>query len=139
MECIFCKIIAGQVPCDNVYEDADVVAFLDIAPINPGHTLVVARQHYPDLVATPPDVAAALMRALQAIAPGLMAATGAPAFNVGINNGAAAGQLVPHVHFHLIPRPAGDGLASWPHQRYAPGEAAAWAQRIRGHRSAATR
>ncbi len=131
MDCIFCNIIESKVPCDKVYEDDRVVAFLDIAPISQGHTLVVAKTHYPDLTATPSAVASQMIAALQRIAPAVMTATGAPAYNVGINTGSAAGQVVRHVHFHLIPRHPDDGLRSWPHQTYAAGEAAAVAQKIR--------
>lgn len=130
MDCVFCKIIAGQIPCHQVYEDDKVAAFLDIAPITRGHTLITPKRHYPDVATTPAEVVDALMRALQKIAPAVLRATGASAFNVGINNGAAAGQVVAHTHFHLIPRSANDGLEPWPHQQYGPGEGARLAQTI---------
>lgn len=130
MDCIFCKIIAGQIPCDRVYHDEQVLAFLDIAPITRGHTLVVSKQHFPDVAAAPSAVVDAMMAAIKKIAPGVLETTGATAFNVGINNGTAAGQVVRHVHFHLIPRRADDGLRSWPHQTYGPGEGAALARQI---------
>jgi len=130
MECIFCKIIAGQVPCDKVYEDDQAVAFLDIAPITRGHTLVVSKKHFSDVAATPVAVVALMMRALQRVAPAVMQAAGATAFNVGINNGLAAGQIVLHTHFHLIPRRADDRLQPWPHGKYGPGEGAALAGKI---------
>lgn len=129
-ECIFCKIIAGAVPADRVYEDKDVLAFLDIAPIARGHTLVVPKRHSTDLASTPVETSAAMVAALQKITPAVLQATNTTAFNVGINNGSAAGQVVMHVHFHLIPRRADDGLRSWPHHTYGPGEGAALARQI---------
>ncbi|TSC77177.1 MAG: Hit-like protein involved in cell-cycle regulation [Parcubacteria group bacterium Gr01-1014_31] len=130
MDCVFCKIIAGQIPCDKVYENGAVLAFLDIAPISRGHVLVVPKLHFQDLAATPAETVSAMMDALQVIAPAVLRVTHAPAFNVGINNGAAAGQIVMHTHFHLIPRIDGDGLQSWPHQRYGPEESAGLAKDI---------
>jgi histidine triad (HIT) family protein len=130
-DCIFCKIVAGDVPCHRVYEDEATLAFLDVAPTNPGHTLLVPKAHYPDLLATPADVVAALVEALPRVARAVRAGSGADAFNVGINNGAAAGQVVFHTHLHVIPRFANDGYRSWGHKQYAPGEAEAVAERIR--------
>lgn len=130
MDCIFCKIVAGSMPANKVYEDDAVIAFLDIAPIASGHTLVVSKPHYPNLVATPAAVVQSIMRAVQKIAPALAAATGTPDFNLGVNNGPAAGQVVMHTHVHLIPRRTGDGLKSWPDGTYGPAEAAALAAKI---------
>lgn len=116
---IFTKILAGQIPCHKVYEDADVLAFLDIAPLSLGHTLVIPKEPAPTLDALSDDAAAALGRALSRVSRAVLAATGARAFNVLQNNGADAHQAVFHVHFHIIPRyvdaPApgglGDGLS----------------------------
>lgn len=130
MDCIFCKIIAREITSDVVYEDDEVVAFLDIAPINPGHTLVVPKLHVKDLLAAPVEVAAKVLTAAQRIAPVLLQVVGAPAFNCSINNGAASGQVVMHLHVHIIPRHLSDRLVSWQHGKYGSGEAAALAQRI---------
>ena len=113
MNCIFCKIIAGEIPCNKVYEDAHVVAFLDIHPNNPGHTLVVPKEHFENLLETPTHVVEALMVAVQLLAPRAMAATGASGFNLGVNTGASSGQMVMHTHAHIIPRFEGDGLVHW--------------------------
>lgn len=131
MDCIFCKIIAGSIPSDKVYEDAAVLAFLDIAPISRGHTLIIPKSHYPDLVSTPAAITNSMMLALRKIAPALGQVTGAPDFNVGINHGPAAGQIVMHTHFHLIPRRSNDGLRSWPHGTYGTGEGDQLATAIR--------
>ncbi|MDD5110907.1 MAG: HIT family protein [Patescibacteria group bacterium] len=130
MDCIFCKIIARKIPSDIVYEDDDVLAILDIAPINPGHTLVIPKRHVRDLLDVSPEAAAKVISVAQRIAPALLKVTGAPAFNCSINNGPASGQVVMHLHVHVIPRHPSDGLISWVHGKYEPGESAALAQRI---------
>ncbi len=115
-ETIFTRIIKGQIPSHRVYEDAMVFAFLDIAPLAPGHTLVVPKEPAATLDALSDESAAAIGRVLPRIARAVMAATGTRDYNVLQNNGASAHQAVPHVHFHVIPRPGpGGGLGiSWP-------------------------
>ncbi len=113
-DCIFCKIAAGQIPCAKLYEDQDVLAFLDIAPVRPGHALVVPKAHYANLWDLPPALGQSLLAAMQRVGRAVMEATGAGGLNVGMNNMAPAGQLVMHAHFHLIPRHEGDGLRLWP-------------------------
>jgi histidine triad (HIT) family protein len=111
-ECIFCQILSGEIPAHVLYEDESAVALLDAFPMVEGHALVVPRRHHRLLQDMPAEEAAALFRAVHAVAGRLQAALQAPALNVGLNNGAAAGQAVPHVHVHLIPRFEGDGGAS---------------------------
>jgi histidine triad (HIT) family protein len=114
-DCIFCKIIAGQIPCTRVYEDAACLAFMDINPIAPGHTLVVPKRHCEAIVEMSADEAAAIFSPVPALAAAVKAALKAEALNVLQNNGRAAGQAVDHLHIHLIPRWAGDGLGfRWP-------------------------
>jgi len=114
-DCIFCKIIAGQIPCTKVYEDAACLVFMDINPISPGHTLVVPKKHYEAITEMPAEEAAALYRPIPALAAAVKAALKAEALNVLQNNGRAAGQAVDHLHVHLIPRWVGDGLGfRWP-------------------------
>jgi len=114
-DCIFCKIVAGQIPCTKVYEDAACLAFMDINPISPGHTLVVPKKHYEAIGEMSADEAAALFRPIPALAAAVKGAMKAEALNVLQNNGRAAGQAVDHLHVHLIPRSAGDGLGfRWP-------------------------
>lgn len=118
-ESIFTRIIKGQIPSHRVYEDEAVFAFLDIAPLAPGHTLVVPKEPAATLDALSEESSAALGRVLPRIARAVMAATGTRDYNVLQNNGAAAHQAVPHVHFHVIPKPAaGGGLGiEWPSGR----------------------
>ena len=119
--CIFCRIAGGEVPAYRVHEDGQVVAFLDVGPVSRGHVLVVPRAHYARLEQMPAELAGAWMAVAARVARALGPALGAGqawAYNVLQNNGAEAGQLVQHVHFHLIPKPADDpgrGLQiGWP-------------------------
>lgn len=107
---IFTRIIKGEIPCHRVLENEHVIAFLDINPLAEGHTLVVPKRQAERLEQLSPAEAAEVGRVLGEVARRVLSATGAPAYNVLQNNGAAAGQEVPHVHFHIIPRSAGDGL-----------------------------
>ena len=116
--CIFCSIIAGAIPCARVYENDRVLAFLDINPIAEGHTLVVLKNHYPTLLDVPADEGEALLRALRAVAGGVLKATQAGGFNCVQNNFRCAGQVVFHAHWHIIPRYDKDGLPDWPGRPY---------------------
>ena len=103
-QCTFCHIIAGELPAEVVYEDAMVIAFLDNAPIERGHTLVVPKQHARNLFDIEHTLAAQVTKVTARIAPHLVAAVGADGLNVSQNNEPAAGQVVFHYHVHLIPR-----------------------------------
>ena len=109
-DCIFCKIVAGEVPCHKVYETDTVLAFLDILPTSRGHTLVIPKAHCADLLCTPQDVLRDVAAALPGVAKAVVEATGAEGFNVLQSNQACAGQCVFHIHFHVVPRRAGDGI-----------------------------
>jgi histidine triad (HIT) family protein len=106
---IFSRIIRGEIPCARVYEDDHVLAFLDISPLSPGHTLVIPKEAAATLDRLSDESAAAVGRVLPRIARAVLAVTGASAYNVLQNNGSAAHQAVHHVHFHIIPKPAGGG------------------------------
>lgn len=129
--CIFCKITEGVIPSRRIYSDEHCTAFLDIAPLAPGHTLVVPRQHVTNLLDCSADALAAVTRALPRLATALVAATGATGLNLLQNSGASSGQVVMHLHFHLIPRRDGDGLGyRWNAGSYAPGEAESLQDRL---------
>ncbi|RME53448.1 HIT family protein, partial [Candidatus Woesearchaeota archaeon] len=113
-DCIFCKIIAGEIPSQMVYENDKVFAFLDINPINKGHTLIVPREHHEDFLDTPDDVLQDMIVRVKKIARAIMTAVNADGFNLGVNTKPAAGQIVFHTHMHIIPRFEGDGLRHWP-------------------------
>lgn len=107
-DCVFCKIVAGRIPSIRVYEDADTLAFLDINPVTKGHTLVIPRRHYNPLSETPPEILQKVILTVRKIARAQNAGLKADAINVTQANGALAGQTVPHIHFHIIPRYATD-------------------------------
>jgi histidine triad (HIT) family protein len=131
-DCLFCKIIAGQIPCTRVFEDAAVLSFLDIGPISPGHTLLIPKKHYGSIAEMPADEVAALFRPVAALAAAVQAAVKAEGINVLQNNGPSAGQVVPHLHIHLIPRWPGDGLGfRWPARKADPAVLAQQAEKIR--------
>jgi len=104
--CIFCRIIEGSAQGYRVYEDALTLAFLDINPISDGHTLIVPKVHEERLENLPPEYTEALFRALLRLVGPIQTAMSVPATSIGVNNGREAGQLVPHVHIHVIPRDA---------------------------------
>jgi histidine triad (HIT) family protein len=107
---IFARIIRGEIPCHRVYEDADTLAFMDIMPQAEGHTLVVPKAAGEDIFATPPDSVAAAIRTAQRVARAVMKVFAPPGIMIAQLNGAAAGQSVFHLHFHVIPRYAGKDL-----------------------------
>jgi len=108
-DCIFCGIVAGDIPGRTVYEDDTVLAFLDANPLSPGHTLVIPKAHHERLNDTPAEVAGEVLSTLHELVPAVEAAVDAPASTVAFNNGEVAGQEVPHVHGHIIPRFEDDG------------------------------
>lgn len=129
---VFSKIISGQIPCHKVYEDAHVLAFLDINPLSTGHTLVVPKEPAETLDALSDESAAAVGRVLPRICRAVIAVTGVREYNVLENNGAGAHQAIAHVHFHIIPKPghsAGLGIG-WPVQPFDHAQGAALAAKI---------
>lgn len=121
-DCIFCKIVLGLIPIAKIYEDDDIIAFLDISPIKPGHAVVIPKAHHENMLEMPASLAKPVHQALQTVGRALMAATGATGLNTLQNTHPVAGQSVFHVHWHLIPRHAGDGLEIWPQGSYASQE-----------------
>ncbi|HII17662.1 TPA: HIT family protein [Candidatus Woesearchaeota archaeon] len=122
--CIFCSIIKGKIPCAKIYEDGEVIALLDINPVNKGHALVLPKEHVHTLTDASDELLAKVMSAAKKIAFAIVRTTGAEGFNILQNNHKAAGQMVPHLHFHIIPRFERDKrFESWPHESYAKGEA----------------
>lgn len=130
-EGIFQKIIRGAIPCHKIFEDEHTFAFLDIAPVTPGHTLVVPKTRFENIFDIPEGEWLALMKTVHFLAPRIHEALGAAGMNIGMNNGPAAGQAVPHAHVHIMPRFSGDGLALWHGRAYAEGEAEEVAGNIR--------
>lgn len=110
MDCIFCKIISGEIPCSKVYEDELFIAFLDISPIRKGHTLVVPKKHFDNIFDTPEEEAAEIYKVAAKVATAVKEATKSSGVNIIQNNGTDAGQEVFHSHLHIIPRAKGDGF-----------------------------
>lgn len=108
--CTFCDIIRGAAEVSICYEDAMAIAFMDIQPVNPGHVLVVPRDHFATLQDVPRVVGAHLFQVVTQLLPAVQTVSGAPDMNIIVNSGAAAGQDVNHFHIHLIPRRDGDGF-----------------------------
>ncbi|MDD6302137.1 MAG: HIT family protein [Bacillales bacterium] len=102
--CIFCKIVKGEIPCYKVYEDKDVLAFLDISQTTVGHTLVIPKEHFDNLLFCPRDLLEKVMHVAQSIAQAQVSSLGAKGVNVLINTNEVAGQTVMHFHVHVIPR-----------------------------------
>lgn len=123
MDCIFCKIIAGDIPSYKVYEDDLVLAFFDILPISQGHTIIVPKKHEPDLEGVTDEELKAMALAVKKIGKAVMDGLGVKGYSVFLDNKSAANQHVPHVHFHVVPRAEGDGLERWPQSGYSEGEA----------------
>lgn len=120
--CIFCKIVAGEIPSMKVAETDAMFAFLDIGPLADGHLLVIPKDHYERLEQMEPAAVAAVTREVPRLARAVLEVTGAPAYNLLQNNGRESGQEVGHVHFHIIPRVAGDGLGyRWNASKYPEG------------------
>lgn len=113
IDCLFCKIVEGAIPSHKIYETDTVFAFLDIHPINPGHTLVVPKTHAAEFSETQDEVLADLMITVKKIAPRIVQAVGGTAWNLGVNSGRDAGQAVFHTHIHIIPRLPDDGHRHW--------------------------
>ncbi|WVZ05893.1 hypothetical protein V8G54_019239 [Vigna mungo] len=109
-DCVFCNIIRGQSPSLKLYEDDMCLCILDRSPLSHGHSLIIPKSHFPSLDATPPSVVAAMFSKVPFISNAIMKATGCSSFNLLVNNGAAAGQVIYHTHVHIIPRKAYDCL-----------------------------
>ena len=121
--CIFCKIVAGQIPCFQLLEDANTIAFMDINPVNPGHALAVAKGHWPTVDVIPAEVLADVAKTAQKVAKAAFKVLKPHGVNLLQANGEGAGQSVPHLHIHIMPRVRGDDVnLNWEQK---PGDMAA--------------
>jgi len=128
--CIFCEIVKGDIPSTTIYEDKYTLAFLDITPVSRGHTLVIPKKHHQDIFDIPEDALNHIMVTVKKIAIALDKI--ADGINIGQNNKAAAGQDVFHIHFHVMPRYAGqDTFKLWEGKPYAEGDAEKTAAEIK--------
>src|SRR3989304_760489 len=108
-ECVFCKIIKGELPSDKIYEDEKFLAFLDVTPVNSGHTLLIPKKHFKNLYEMPDEVLCDLGPIIKKVAKAVKEGTDADGINIGMNNDPSAGQIVFHAHVHVIPRLEDDG------------------------------
>lgn len=121
--CVFCKIVAGAIPCLKLWEDAETLAFMDINPGNPGHALAIAKAHWENFAVLPPALLGPVMQTAQRVARAVAAVVNPDGINIVQANGPGAAQSVFHYHVHILPRRMGDGLAlNWGHM---PGDRAA--------------
>lgn len=114
-QCIFCKLVAGEIPSAKVFEDAETMAFMDLGQVNPGHTLIAVKRHADNLLDLTPDEAAAAMRTAHRVAQAVVKAFNPPGLTLLQCNGKEADQTVFHFHMHVLPRWGDDGVSlSWP-------------------------
>ena len=130
-DCIFCRIAAGKLPATVVMDTPRVLAFLDLAPVHYGHTLVIPKEHYQNFLDLPDDLWLEMGRVARQVARALEKTLYAKGFNLGMNNFEAAGQVVFHAHLHVIPRYPNDGLYLFPQGAYQPGDLEKVGQRLR--------
>ena len=130
-DCIFCKIVKGEIPCNKIYENSDILAFLDIAPVNIGHCLIIPKKHFANIYETPEEILASMIKASKIVARAIKSETKSDGINVTMNNDPAAGQVIFHSHMHVIPRLTDDGFGLWHGRRpYKEGEASEVAKKI---------
>ena len=130
-DCVFCKIIKGEIPADKIYENEDTFAFLDITPINPGHVLLISKKHYENLYDLPDELLSKMAPIIKKLAVAVKKGVNAEGINIGMNNERSAGQLVFHAHFHIIPRFPNDGHFHWKGTPYKKDEALKTAEKIK--------
>ncbi|MDO8521749.1 MAG: HIT family protein [bacterium] len=134
-ECIFCKIVAGELSSFKVYEDDETFAFLDIRPVNPGHTLVVPKHHSVNIFDVGAEDWTAVIKVVRSLSAVIERATEADGININMNNREHAGQVVDHLHVHIIPRFKGDGFKLWHQTPYKEGEAVKVQKKIKAQLS----
>ncbi len=131
-QCIFCRLVAGEIPAARVYEDALTIAFMDIGQVNPGHVLVATRRHAATLLDVTPEEAAAAMQTAQRVARAVQTVFDPPGMTLLQANGREGDQTVSHFHLHVVPRHAGDGVAlTWPRKEPGAEVLQGYAERLR--------
>ena len=130
-DCVFCKIVQGEIPSAKVYEDDDAMAFLDIHPVKKGHTLVIPKKHFETIMVIPDELLKKVIAIVKKLTPAVIKAVNADGAVVTQTNNEAAGQSVPHLHFHIIPRYRNDGLKFWPQGKHEEGEIRQFQEKIK--------
>lgn len=130
-QCIFCRLVAGEIPSARVYEDALTIAFMDLGQVNPGHVLVATKRHAATLLDITPEEAAAVMQTAQRVANAIQATFDPPGITLLQANGREGDQTVFHFHIHVVPRHGNDGITlSWPRKDPDPGTLQDYADRL---------
>jgi len=130
-DCLFCQIIAGEVPSIKVAESDNVIAILDINPVNPGHTLIIPKKHSVNMIDSDDEILKEMILFTKRVAQAILTGLECDAFNLELNNGRIAGQIIAHLHWHIVPRTSDDGLQHWPGKKYSAGEAEEVAGKIK--------
>jgi histidine triad (HIT) family protein len=131
-DCLFCKIVKGEIPCVKVFEDDNALAFLDIHPNNPGHTLVIPKQHCRNILDITEETLSHLTPAIKKVSHAVYEGMEAVGLNISINNEEPAGQIIFHSHIHIIPRFKNDKLRGWTRNvGYKDGEMEEVAEKIK--------
>jgi histidine triad (HIT) family protein len=131
-DCVFCKIVAKEIPCYQVYEDSETLVFVDLQPSTKGHVLVIPKDHVENIYGLSDEAACRLMMTVKKVAIAVKNGTDAEGVNLIMNNEEAAGQMIFHAHIHIIPRHNDDGLKPWPKIAYEGGEIEIFRDKIRG-------
>ncbi len=132
MDCIFCKIVVGEIPAQKVCETDKSVAILDLYPLNKGHVLVLPKDHYERVVEIPPDVWQDMALVARKVAQGILKAFDPDGYHLLMNNGDVAGQEIAHAHLHVIPRFYDDGVKfGWRHLQYGEEEFKEYGEKLR--------
>ena len=131
IDCLFCKIVSGEIPATKIYEDENFLAFLDVNPVNQGHSLVIPKKHSRNILDIDDDILKTMMPVVKKLSQKIKTSLNADGINIIINNEPAAGQVIFHTHVHIIPRFDSDGLKHWSGEKYEEGEAEIIARKIK--------
>ena len=121
-DCLFCKIVKGELPSSKIYEDKETLAFLDLFPVNKGHSLVISKEHYENIFDVPEESLSKISSVVKKVAGAVKKGVNADGISIAQSNGKPAGQVIFHIHFHIIPRFKEDGLKLWPQGKYNENE-----------------
>ena len=130
-DCLFCQIVTGDVPAIKVAESDNAIAILDVNPVNFGHTLIIPKKHSMNMLDADDETLKEMILFTKRVAQAVIDGLGNDAFNLELNNGRIAGQIIPHLHWHIVPRTGEDGLLHWLGKKYPKGEAERVAEKIR--------
>ena len=132
-DCLFCKIVSGEIPCYKVYEDENFLAFLDINPVNLGHTLIIPKKHSANILEIDEKLAKEIMPVIQRLSKKIKTVLSCDGINILINSEAGAGQIIFHTHIHIIPRFKDDDLQHWPSKKFSPEEFLTTTKKLKNH------